>query len=712
MNTIHLTIDGRKIEAKKGMTVLEAALNADIYIPHLCYHPDLNPSGACRLCIVEIEKERGFPTSCTTPVRDEMVVHTDSSEINEIRQIALQLTIARHPEACLSCNSNMGCELQTLAAYLGITDLPFPKTTERKEPDLRNPLLIRDFDKCILCGRCIEACQDLRGVGAISFINRGKDTVVGTAFDQPLVDANCKFCLACVEVCPTGALTDRDRVWRTQAEREATLVPCKHECPAGTDVPRYVRLIGEGKYSEAVAVVREKVPFPRVLGRICPHPCEDACRREKLNAPIAIRMLKRFAAESDDGLWKINSIRKPSTGKKVAVIGSGPAGLTTAYYLSKLGHSVTVYEESPQLGGMMSACIPEFRLPRDVLEAEIEEILRVDIEVKTDSKIESLTPLFEQGYNAIFVAIGAQQCNSLRIEGEDSPGVMSGPSFLKEVKLGNKIKIGKKVAIIGGGECAIDVARTAIRLDTKEVTVLYRRTQTEMPISSETIDEALNEGVKFIFLANPTKISSEKGILKLECIRMKLGEPDSSGRKRPIPIEGSEFVMEVNTVLPSIGLRPEIPDAFEIEVGRRGTALVTHDTLETSREGVFAGGDAVNGAATVIEAIASGRKAAASIDQYLGGNGIIDEKLIPIEESSPFLGRCENFGDSPREIPKNIPIEERISTSEEVELPYTTEAAIREAQRCLKCDLRLEISPVTLPPLELHKHCKKTSAGV
>lgn len=709
METIHLTIDGKEIEAKKGMTVLEAALKADIYIPHLCYHPDFSPSGACRLCIVEIEKERGFPTACTTPAMDGMVVRTDSPEIHEIRRFALQLTIASHPDDCLTCNSNMGCELQALAAYLGITDLPFPKSTERKELDLRNPLFIRDLNKCILCGRCIGACQELRGVGAISFINRGMETVVGTAFDRPLADADCRFCLACVEVCPTGALTDRDITWRTQAEREAALVPCKHECPAGIDVPRYVRLMGEGRFSEASAVIREKVPFPRVLGRICPHPCEDACRREKLNEPIAIRMLKRFAAEHEDGLWKKNSVNKPPTGKRVAIIGSGPAGLTAAYYLTKLGHSVTVFEESPRLGGMMFSCIPEYRLPSDVLEAEIEEILRVGFEVKTDTRIESLAPLFEQGYDSIFVAVGAQRCYSLRVEGEDSPGVMSGLSFLKDVKIGKKVELGSKVAVIGGGECAMDVARTALRLNAKDVTVIYRRTRAEMPAGSEAVDETLREGVEFIFLTNPTKITSENGKIKLECIRMELGELDSSGRRRPIPIEGSEFVREFDTVIPAIGQMPEIPDAFGIEVGRRGTVQVDPDTLETSREGVFAGGDAVSGAATVIEAIASGRKAASSIDQYLGGNGIIDEELIAPEESDPFLGRCEGFSDSLREIPNHIPMEERLSTFEEVELSYTENAAIREAKRCLRCDLRLEISPVTLPPLEIFGHRARTS---
>jgi len=707
VDTIHLTIDDKEVEAKRGMTVLEAALDAGIYIPHLCYHPDLPPSGACRLCIVEIEKERGFPTACTTPARDGMVVRTDSPDIREIRRFALQLTIAGHPDDCLTCNSNMGCELQALAAYLGITDLPFPKTTDRRELDLRNPLFVRDLNKCILCGRCIRACQEMRGVGAISFINRGREMVVGTAFDRPLADADCRFCLACVEVCPTGALTDLDATWRTRAEREAALVPCKHACPAGVDVPRYVRLVAEGRFSEAAAVIREKVPFPRVLGRICPHPCEDACRREKLNDPIAIRMLKRFAAEHDEGLWKKKGMRNPPTGKRVAIVGSGPAGLTAAYYLAKLGHSVTVFEESPRPGGMMFSCIPEYRLPSDVLEAEIEEIRQVGFEVKTDTKIESLDPLLEEGYDAVFVAVGAQRPYSLRVEGANSPGVMNGLSVLKDVKRGKKVDLGKKVAVIGCGNVAMDVARTAVRLGAEEVAVIYRRTRAEMPAGVEEADDAVKEGVEFIFLANPTKITREDGKIKLECIRMELGEPDSSGRRRPIPIEGSEFVMEFDTVIPALGQMPEIPAEFGIETGRRGVVQVDPDTLRTSREKVFAGGDAVSGAATVIEAIASGRRAASSIDRYLGGNGIIDEELIPPEENNPFLGRCEGFSGLQRETPNTLPMEKRLSTFKEVECPLDEEAAMREAKRCLRCDLRLQISPVTLPPLEIFGHHQK-----
>jgi len=699
-DAITLTIDEKEVKAKKGMTVLEAALGANMYIPNLCYHPDLSPSGACRLCIVQINGIRGLPTACTTPAENGMIVHTDSPEISRIRRAAFQLLIASHPTDCLTCNENQRCELQILAAYLGITEQPFRKTNEKVPVDLRNPLFVRDPNKCILCGRCVRICQDVRKVGAISFMKRGTDTFIGSAFDRPYAEAGCRFCGACVEVCPTGALTDRDLKWKTFAEREAALIPCKHTCPAGVDVPRYIRLINEGKIAEATAVVREKVPFPRVLGRICIHPCEDECRRGELNDPIAIRPLKRFAADHDNGLWKQNLKMRPPTGKKIAIVGSGPAGLTAAYFLARVRHSVTVFEALPRLGGMMLAGIPEFRLPRDVLEAEIEEIKNIGVDVKTNTRIESLEPLFEQGYEAIFVAVGAHQCIKMGVDGEDSPGVIDCVPFLRNVNLGKKVKLGEKVAVIGGGNAAIDAARTALRLGAKEVTVIYRRTRADMPASTEEVDEALREGVDIHFLATPVKMSNEDGIVRLECIRMKLGELDATGRPRPIPIKGSEFAMEFNTVIIAIGQMPEIPAEFGLEVDRGNRVQVDSFTLATNRKGVFAGGDAVSGPASVIEAVASGRKAAIAIDKYLGGDGVIDEPLIPFEEGDPCLGQIDDFASWRRQKMSTISMEKRRNSFEEVELCFDKETAIKEAERCLRCNLRLQISPTILPPME------------
>ena len=460
--------------------------------------------------------------------------------------------------------------------------------------------------------------------------------------------------------------------------------PCSHTCPAGVDVPRYIRFIAEGKFAEAVALIREKIPFPSVCGHICVHPCEAKCRRGLLDDAIGIRVLKRFAAEHDTGLWKPNSKVAPATGKRVAIVGSGPAGLTAAYYLAKLGHSVTVFEALPEPGGMMRVGIPDYRLPKDILRAEIEEIESVGVDIKTNTPVDSLDGLFKTGYNAIFLAIGAHQGIKIGVKGEDSPRVRECVSFLRDVSLGKGVKLGDRVAVIGGGNAAIDSARTALRLGAKEVTIVYRRTQTEMPASAEEIDGAIAEGVEIHFLAAPSRIIGRNGELELECLGMRLGEVDASGRRRPEPIEGSEFIMSFDTIIAAIGQRPEIPGRFNLTPGRGNTIQVDPDTLATSRDGVFAGGDAISGPASVIEAIANGRQAAISIDKYLGGSGEIDETLAPPEEAAAPLG--EAVEGRRAEVP-TLPVAERLKGFSQVELGLSEEMAIKEAERCLRCDL-------------------------
>ncbi len=462
------------------------------------------------------------------------------------------------------------------------------------------------------------------------------------------------------------------------------VAPCSHTCPAGVDAPRYIRFIGEGKFGEALAVVREKIPFPFVCGYICVHPCEAKCRRGQLDEAIAIRVLKRFATEHDTGLWKQNSRVAPATGKRVAIIGSGPAGLTAAYYLAKLGHSVTVFEALPEPGGMMRFGIPDYRLPKDILRAEIEEIEGVGVEIKTNTRVDLPGSLFEQGYNALFLAIGAHQAIRLGVEGEDNPKVKGCVSFLRDVSLGKEVELGDRVAVIGGGNAAIDSARTALRLGAKEVTIIYRRTRAEMPASPEEIEGAITEGVKVHFLAVPSGIISRDGELQLECIRMKLGAVDASGRQRPEPIEGSEFSMVFDTIIAAIGQRPEVSASFGLPTGRGNTIQVDPDTLATDRKGIFAGGDAVSGPATVIEAIAAGRQAAISIDKYLGGSGAIDETLAPPEEALAPLGEAEEKWRPP--LP-TLPVAQRLNSFAEVELGLSEELAIEEAKRCLRCDL-------------------------
>ncbi len=494
----------------------------------------------------------------------------------------------------------------------------------------------------------------------------------------------CTGCYTCARSCPHGVI---EIVISGTGRRGLVPAPCTQACPAGVDAARYVRLIAEGKFIEALAVVREKIPFPSACGYICAHPCESKCTRGQIDEPIAIRILKRFAWEHDTGVWKQGSKIAPPTGKRVAIVGAGPAGLTAAYYLAKLGHSVTVFEALPEPGGMLRYGIPEYRLPKDILLAEIKEITDVGVEIKTSTSVESLESLFTQGYDAIFIGVGAQQPTGIGVEGEDSPRVIEGVSFLREVNLGRKVELGDRVAVIGGGNTAMDSARTALRIGAKEVTIVYRRTRVEMPANPEEIEEALHEGIKIYFLAAPSRVIDQDGEVQMECIRMKLGAPDASGRRRPEPIEGSEFTMVFDTIIAAIGQRPDIPESFDIPVSRWNTIEVDSDTLATSKEGVFAGGDVVLGPATVIEAIAAGRRVAISVDKYLGGTGVIDEILAPVEDIPLMVG-------GPREayrpeIPA-IALDQRLGSFDEVELSLGEELAVEEAKRCLRCDLTYE----------------------
>jgi len=465
--------------------------------------------------------------------------------------------------------------------------------------------------------------------------------------------------------------------------------PCKTACPVGIDVPRYVRLIAEGKFDDALAVVREKLPFPSVCGRVCFHPCEDKCHGNYLDGPIAICGLKRFIAERPEAVVKEPSSAK-STGKSVAVVGSGPAGLTAAYYLTKLGHAVTVFEALPEPGGMMRFGIPDYRLPKDILTTEVNGIKNAGVNIRTNFKIESPTKLLEQGYNAVFIAIGAGKGTRMGVEGEDVPVVKSSLSLMRDLNLGKKVSLGDKVMVIGGGNAAIDTARCALRLGSKEVTILYRRSRDEMPASPAEVDHALAEGVNIQFLAAPTKITMTDGKVRMECIRMKLGEVDASGRRRPEPISGSEFTMDADTVVSAIGQVPELPADFGLATAEGDVIQADADTLATSKAGIFAGGDAVAGAATVIDAITAGRKAAISIDKYLGGEGEIDVALAP-PEAKPVQTELQGFPVGDRTQMPSLSIDERLKNFSPVELGFDEEQAIKEAKRCLRCDLPITI---------------------
>jgi NADH-quinone oxidoreductase subunit F len=465
--------------------------------------------------------------------------------------------------------------------------------------------------------------------------------------------------------------------------------PCSHTCPAGVDVPRYIRLISEGDYDQALAVIQEKIPFPSVCGYVCIHPCESKCRRGQLDEPISIRALKRFVADHARETAAEPQVAPPS-GKRVAVVGSGPAGLTAAYYLAKLGgHAVTVFEALPEAGGMMRVGIPRYRLPADVLDAEINAVRQVGVEIRTDTRVDSIASLREQEYDAVFLALGAHVGTKMRVPGEDTLGVADCVSLLRDVSLGKPVKMGKKVAVVGGGNAAMDASRTALRLGAKEVTVFYRRTREEMPAAGEEIKEALEEGVNIEFMTAPNRIRRDNGHLKMSCIRMKLGEIDDSGRRRPEPMDGSEYDEEFDAIIAAIGQRPEIPKKIELKTNGNGTVSVDPDTLATSMDGVFAGGDVVSGPASVIEAIAAGRQAAISIDKYLGGSGIIDERLAPPEEAPAPLNIEEDEEHGRPGMPL-LAVDQRLKDFSVVELGFPGEKAAEEAGRCLRCDLEEE----------------------
>lgn len=468
--------------------------------------------------------------------------------------------------------------------------------------------------------------------------------------------------------------------------------PCRAACPAGIDVPRYIRLIGDGKYDQAVSVVREKVPLPSVCAYVCHAPCETECRRGILrDQPIAIEALKRFAVDHA-GKMDFSEPTAEATGKRVAIIGSGPAGMTAAYYLKKVcGHGVTIFEALPQPGGMMRVGIPEYRLPRDVLDREIKEIKSTGVEIRTDTRVDSLDALFEEGYSAILVAVGAHEGQKLPIPGADHDGVLVSMDFLRDVHLGKEVKVGKRVLVLGGGDVAFDCARVARRLGADEVHMACLESRKSMPADSDGIKQGEVEGVVIHPSTTFARILIKKGhITGVECIEVKSFEFDEDGNAQVDVIEGSEHILSADTVIFAIGQRPEIPAQFDLTTGHGSIIEVDPDTFDTNRDGVFAAGDAVIGTSSVIEAVASGRKAASSIDLYLGGLGNIDEVLAPPEQVpdvSPAQAALRQVGGDPQRPQTGLlPAEQALAGFEKVELGLNEQEALVETTRCLKCD--------------------------
>ncbi|MGD2185450.1 MAG: FAD-dependent oxidoreductase [Desulfobacterales bacterium] len=746
MNVISLTIDGQSVEVPAGATILEAARKADIFIPSLCDHPDLPPakdrpavqavfhgehkienampeqSGeGCGICVVEVEGLYDLVGSCTTEAADGMVVFTENDRIKDKRQENLMPIMARHRHACLTCAQQEGCsrtqcsanvpenerccpqfghcELQNIANYVGISDAT-PKWVPIDLPVFKDhPLFERDYNLCIGCTRCVRACGDLRGIEALGFVyDENGQVQVGTVVET-LEGSGCKFCTACVGVCPTGALADKSV---EPATREADLVPCKAACPAHIDVPAYLRMCAQGRRDEANAIIREKVPFPGVLGRVCIHPCEDACRRGEVNEPIAICALKRYAADADQGLWKKANRVAADTGKKVAIAGAGPAGLSAAFYLRKKGHAVTIFDAGKVAGGMMRYGIPEYRLPREILDKEINEILALGIDLKPGQVLGqdfTLAQLTNDGYDAVFLGVGAQNSCCIPLEGCNVPDVLWGVEFLRRVSAGQAIRLKDNVLVVGGGNVAVDAAMTALRCGAGHVKMACLECLDEMPASPWQLEKAKAEGVEIMPSRGPDRVISENGqvtgvdLLECTCVF------DEQGQFCPEFSETKECIL-VDQVIIAVGQASDLsflPDNHQIKIDR-GLIVVNDDSLETDMKGIYAGGDITQMPGTIIDAIAAGRKAAASIDKAIGGSGDIDEVLFPRGNPDAYLGRDEEFASWSREKVPELDAGMRTKDFQEVALGFSDEQAAKEAKRCLQCDLRLYLGCNPTPP--------------
>ncbi|UCC38258.1 MAG: NADH-quinone oxidoreductase subunit NuoF [Candidatus Aminicenantes bacterium] len=484
--------------------------------------------------------------------------------------------------------------------------------------------------------------------------------------------------------------------------KEIVSSPCQYICPINQEASVYIALIAQGKFEEALNIIRKDNPLPSVCGRVCHHPCEKVCRAGEIGEPIAIRALKRFVID-----WTIerdypspNQKKKPKRKNKVAIIGAGPAGLTAGYYLNQKGYPITIFESLPVPGGMLAIGIPDHRLPKDVLNFDIENIKKSGVTIKTNTTLGkdfSIDDLFKEGYKAIFIATGAHKSMEMKIPGEDAEGVIQAMKLLKTVNLGKEAQLGEKVGVIGGGNAAIDAARVAIRnKKTKKVSILYRRTRKEMPAFEEEIDSAIEEGVEIQFLVTPIKVLTQNGrLVGVECIRMKLGDIDASGRRRPVPIEDTEFKIELDTLVPAIGERPDISfltDKDDLKISKWRTIEVDKETLKTNRDGVFSGGDAVTGPRTVVEAMAAGKTAAKSIENYIEKKRLIRKYKLtrpsvyfePVELTEEEIERAKR-----PKMPK-LSVKQRKKNFNEVELGLNNEMVIKEARRCLRCELETE----------------------
>lgn len=750
MANISLKINGTPVECPEGATILGAADMAGIYIPRLCHHPDLphardvilrecvyqgytkivgenagtaiGNDGHCNLCLVQVNGAENPVNSCHILTENGMDIQTETPEVISLRKQALSRILATHPHACLTCAQREGCsrtdcssnvpvdercckllgrcELGKVSDYIGIPG-DTPKYRPANLPVIKDdPLFDRDYNLCISCLRCVRVCDDVRKAEILGTVVKENRAWVGTLKEGHLREAECRFCGACIEVCPTGALLDKENV--PQIDKDADL-PCVGSCPAGIDIPHYLKYISEGRYKEALEVIRDSVPFPAILGYVCFHPCEDACRRGSVDEAVAICSLKRFVADKVP-IESITAIeKKPDSGKKIAVVGSGPAGLTAAYYLSIQGHNVDVYDSDEKPGGMLRHGIPSYRLPDEVLEKELEVLKEIGINFKMNHPVEAdfgIPEMKSAGYDAILMAVGTSASKMINIDNINLDGIYPALDFLRSARFSGKPELSGNVVVIGGGNVAIDAGMTALRLGAEKVQLVCLESREEMPAHAWEIEQAEEEGIEILNSWGPNKFEADNGKVSRVEFRKCVRVFDERGNFDPQYNENETNNISADFVILAIGQDAEgdVIQFIKESQNNTGAFLQVDKDYATGVEGVFAAGDVVRGPSSVVEAVAAGRKSAEAIDRYLGGSGIIGitERITKID--NPVLGSDADVIQRSRQAGIVVAPEVRKKTFCLIEETFEESAARLEAGRCLQCHLRQQLAAVNLPP--------------
>ncbi|NWG03377.1 MAG: FAD-dependent oxidoreductase [Syntrophaceae bacterium] len=563
--------------------------------------------------------------------------------------------------------------------------------------------LMLNETECMGCHACEVACKQEHGLSVGPRVIR---VIERAPYFKPLFCHHCEDA-PCALACPESAITKDPKTGvvlvdsekcngcnavegKSGAEKQETSL-CKVGCPAHIDVQGFVSLAGKGKFQEALQLIKLASPFPSICGRVCPHPCESECYRDEIDKPVAIHAIERFLGDMDlKAKKRYLPEMKPKKKEKVAIIGSGPAGLTCAYYLAKEGYKITIFEKAKVLGGMLTTGIPPYRLPRNIVEAEIKMIRQMGVTMKTGVEIgknKTVAQLRREGYKAFFLAIGAQESVRLGVPGEDLVGVYRGLDYLRQLNLGKPIKLGERVAVIGGGNVAMDAVRSARRLGSEKAFILYRRGVEEMPSTPEEMKQCREEKIPIKILTQPVQFISNNGrVQAIECIKIRLTEPDESGRRRPEPIPGSEFTIKVDAVITALGQESDwccLTPECACSLTDWGTMKIDPLTLQSDDPDIFAGGDAARGPKTAIEAIADGRQAAISINRYLSGENLRLGREIQLKAiKEPQKGKYDRTA---RASMPYLDPKKRIKNFNEVQKGLTKGVMIQEAKRCISC---------------------------